>query len=29
MAKNAAQQQAHAKACVGFVASKIAEWRGY
>ena len=29
MAKNAAQQQAHAKACVGFVASKIAEWKRY
>ena len=29
MAANSAQQQAHAKACVGFVASKIAEWRGY
>ena len=29
MANNSAQQQAHAKACVGFVASKIAEWRGY
>jgi hypothetical protein len=29
MAGNNAQQQAHAKACVGFVASKIAEWRGY
>ena len=29
MANNAAQQQAHAKACVGFVASKIAEWQRY
>lgn len=29
LAHNSAQQQAHAKACVGFVASKIAEWRGY
>jgi hypothetical protein len=29
MANNAAQQQAHAKACVGFVASKIAEWKRY
>ena len=29
MANNSAQQQAHAKACVGFVASKIAEWRGH
>jgi len=29
MASNSAQQQAHAKACVGFVASKIAEWRGF
>lgn len=29
MAANTAQQQAHAKACVGFVASKIAEWRGH
>ncbi len=29
MAANNAQQQAHAKACVGFVASKIAEWRRY
>lgn len=29
LANNSAQQQAHAKACVGFVASKIAEWRGF
>ncbi len=29
MANNPPQAIAHAKACVGFVASKIAEWRGY
>ncbi len=29
MANNTPQAIAHAKACVGFVASKIAEWRGY
>lgn len=29
MANHSAEQRAHAKACVGFVASKIAEWRGY
>ena len=29
MASHPAEQRAHAKACVGFVASKIAEWRGY
>lgn len=28
LAKNSAQQQAHAKNCVGFVASLIAQWRG-
>lgn len=29
MANNTPQAIAHAKACVGFVASKVAEWRGY
>ena len=29
LAKNSAQQQAHAKNCVGFVASLIAMWRGF
>jgi hypothetical protein len=29
MANHPAERRAHAKACVGFVASKIAEWRGY
>ena len=29
MARNSAQAQAHAKNCVGFVASLIAMWRGY
>ena len=29
LANNPAQQQAHAKNCVGFVASLIAQWRGY
>lgn len=29
MAKNSAQAQAHAKNCVGFVASLIAQWRGF
>lgn len=29
LASNNAQRQAHAKACIGFVASKIAEWRGF
>ncbi|HEY1605051.1 MAG TPA: hypothetical protein VGF77_05590 [Allosphingosinicella sp.] len=29
LASNSAQRQAHAKACVGFVASAIAMWRGY
>jgi hypothetical protein len=29
LAKNSAQQQAHAKNCVGFVASLIAQWRGF
>lgn len=29
MASHPSEQRAHAKACVGFVASKIAEWRGY
>jgi hypothetical protein len=29
MASNTPQQQAHAKSCVGFVASLIAQWRGY
>ncbi len=29
LANNSAQQQAHAKACVGFVASKIAAWKGF
>jgi hypothetical protein len=29
MAAHSAEQRAHAKACVGFVAGKIAEWRGY
>lgn len=28
-AQNTAQQQAHAKACVGFCASMIAMWRGF
>ena len=29
LARNSAQAQAHAKNCVGFVASLIAQWRGY
>jgi len=29
LAKNSAQAQAHAKNCVGFVASLIAQWRGF
>jgi hypothetical protein len=29
MARNSAQAQAHAKNCVGFVASLIAMWRGF
>ena len=29
LANNSPQRQSMAKACVGFVASKIAEWRGY
>ena len=29
MARNSAQAQAHAKNCVGFVASMIAMWRGF
>ena len=29
MARASNEQRAHAKACVGFVASKIAEWRGF
>jgi hypothetical protein len=29
LARNSAQQQAQAKNCVGFVASLIAQWRGY
>ena len=29
MARNSAQAQAHAKNCVGFVASLVAQWRGY
>lgn len=29
LANNSPQRQAAAKQCVGFVASKIAEWRGY
>jgi hypothetical protein len=29
LANNSAQQQAHAKNCVGFVASLVAQWRGF
>jgi len=29
LARNSAQAQAHAKNCVGFVASLIAQWRGF